>query len=283
MNTLRGNAESDRHGWIGTETVKTRVGNSSSRTAIPRPRRQTPCWNSSRSIGPLRLSYPNPGRQRHREHRGIGEFGAKRSNQIVIWETLMDAETIVLTANTETVYGIGPHRSEERRTDGRSKHRPRCSVSRWTRFNATSWTLARSGRTRATEASIYSSHRDTPVSPCRERGYFVVTSPTYRVGFGVRGFKVDGKTDQAVALMKQIKVYPLAQASSPPAMEFLNGSGKAIDTIHPTPSSSSRCCPNSSTKSRRSLHTTRTVPNEGHWYREGQAVQSRFEDQDVAL
>ena len=32
--------------------------------------------------------------------------------------------------------------------------------------------------------------------------------------------------------MKQIKVYPLAKASSPPKMEFLNGSGKAIDTIH---------------------------------------------------
>ena len=45
--------------------------------------------------------------------------------------------------------------------------------------------------------------------------------------------EVDGKTDQAVALMKQIKVYPLAQASSPSAMEFLNGSGQAIDTIHP--------------------------------------------------
>ena len=64
-------------------------------------------------------------------------------------------------------------------------------------------------------------------------GYFVAKSPTYTVGFGLRGFKVDGKTDKAVALMKRIKVYPLAQASRPPAMEFLNGSGKAIDTIHP--------------------------------------------------
>ena len=63
-------------------------------------------------------------------------------------------------------------------------------------------------------------------------GYFVVKSPTYSVSFGVRGFKVDGKTDQAVALMKQIKVYPLAKAADPPKMEFLNGSGKPIDTIH---------------------------------------------------
>ena len=38
---------------------------------------------------------------------GIREFGAKRSNQVVIWESLMDAETLVLTANTETVYGMG--------------------------------------------------------------------------------------------------------------------------------------------------------------------------------
>jgi hypothetical protein len=55
-------------------------------------------------------------------------------------------------------------------------------------------------------------------------GYFAVKSPTYSVTYGVRGFLVDGKPDQAVALMKQIKVYPLAPAVSPPQMEFLNGS-----------------------------------------------------------
>ena len=51
--------------------------------------------------------------------------------------------------------------------------------------------------------------------------------------FAVRGFQVDGKTDQAVALMKQIKVYPLDKASSPPPMEFLNGSRQEIDTLFP--------------------------------------------------
>ncbi len=64
-------------------------------------------------------------------------------------------------------------------------------------------------------------------------GYFAFKSPTFTVSFGMRGFKVDGKTDQAVALMKQTKVYPLAKASSPPPMEFLNGSGKAINTVAP--------------------------------------------------
>jgi hypothetical protein len=32
--------------------------------------------------------------------------------------------------------------------------------------------------------------------------------------------------------MKQLKAYPLATAGQPPKMEFLNGSGQAIDTIH---------------------------------------------------
>ena len=33
--------------------------------------------------------------------------------------------------------------------------------------------------------------------------------------------------------MKQIKIYPLAKAANPLKMEFLNGSGKPINTIHP--------------------------------------------------
>ena len=58
-------------------------------------------------------------------------------------------------------------------------------------------------------------------------------SPTYSVTFAVRGFQVDGKTDHAVTLMKQIKIYPLDKASSPPPMEFINGSRKEIDTLFP--------------------------------------------------
>jgi hypothetical protein len=64
-------------------------------------------------------------------------------------------------------------------------------------------------------------------------GYFTARSPTYGVWFGVRGFLVNGKSDQAVALMKTTKIYPLSKATDAPAMIFLNGSGKTIDTIFP--------------------------------------------------
>src|SRR5262245_62434528 len=64
-------------------------------------------------------------------------------------------------------------------------------------------------------------------------GYFVARSPTYSVTFVVRGFQVDGKTAPAVALMKQIKVYPLSKAAAPPPMQFMNGSHQKIDTLFP--------------------------------------------------
>ena len=64
-------------------------------------------------------------------------------------------------------------------------------------------------------------------------GYFVVRSPTYSVAYLVRGFQSEGKTDQAVSLIKQTKIYPLASASSPAPMEFLNGSRQDINTVFP--------------------------------------------------
>jgi hypothetical protein len=64
-------------------------------------------------------------------------------------------------------------------------------------------------------------------------GYFLVRSPTYSVTYLVRGFQSEGKTDQAVGLIKQTKIYPLASAASPPLMEFMNGSRQDIDTVFP--------------------------------------------------
>ena len=38
---------------------------------------------------------------------GLRAFGAKKPTQVVIWEDLMDARTVLLTANAETVYAVG--------------------------------------------------------------------------------------------------------------------------------------------------------------------------------
>ena len=37
---------------------------------------------------------------------GLRSFGATKPTQVVVWEQLMDAKTVLLTASTETVYAI---------------------------------------------------------------------------------------------------------------------------------------------------------------------------------
>ena len=161
---------------------------------------------------------------------GLRAFGVSKPTQVVVWEQLMDAKTVLLTANTETVYAFGHLALKE---DG------------LTVIEAPQRMLG------ATQDGLQRYLADIgPLGPDKGAGgkfvvlppdfdgevpdgYFAVWSPTYSVMFFVRGFQVDGSTDQAVALMKQIKVYPLEVASSPPQMEFLNGSGHDIDTLFP--------------------------------------------------
>jgi hypothetical protein len=64
-------------------------------------------------------------------------------------------------------------------------------------------------------------------------GYFVATSQTYNIWYGLRGFTVKGDTGPAVAAFKEnFRVYPLAQVANPPETRFINGSGLYFNTIH---------------------------------------------------
>ena len=64
-------------------------------------------------------------------------------------------------------------------------------------------------------------------------GYFASQSPSYVNWLILRGFLVDGKPDAASKTFKEnLKVYPLALAKDPPAMQFISGSEKAFNTIH---------------------------------------------------
>jgi hypothetical protein len=64
-------------------------------------------------------------------------------------------------------------------------------------------------------------------------GYFVSRSPSYVNLMVLRGFLVDGKPDAASKSFRDgLKVYPLAQANKPPAMQFISGSKKAFNTVH---------------------------------------------------
>ena len=222
--------DKDSHGWIGTETLKTRFGEFEFKNGYPTADAAEALLEQlkfNRAIDVYLTQIPSVGITA--EHIGLADFGAKRSHQMIIWETLMDAETILLTANTETVYALG---KLDLKTEGPMvlEAPPKMLGFAMDALQRYLVDIGRLGPDKGAGGKyLFLPPGYTGAVP---EGYFVLKSPTYTVGFGMRGFKVDGKTDQPVALMKQTKVYPLAQASNPPTMEFLNGSGQAINAIH---------------------------------------------------
>src|SRR5262245_26890691 len=98
----------DRHGWIGTEVVKTRFGAFAFENGYPTREAADALLDQlvlNRSIDVYLTQIPRVAMIETR--RGLREFGAERANQPVVWESLMDAQTLLLTANTETVYALG--------------------------------------------------------------------------------------------------------------------------------------------------------------------------------
>lgn len=220
----------DRHGWINTETIKTRFGSFDFKNGYPTRESADALLDQltfNRAIEVYLTQIPTVAVIE--TLRGVHEFGAKRSNQAIIWESLMDAATLVLTANTETVYGMG---FLDLKTDGPTVFEapPKMLGAAMEVLQKFLVDIGPLGPDKG-QGGKYLFLPPDYKGPVPD-GYFAVKSSTYCVNYFVRGFKVDGKTDQAVALMKQLKIYPLKDAANPPKMEFLNGSGQPIDTIH---------------------------------------------------
>ena len=219
-----------KHGWIGTETVTTPFGEFEFRNGYP-------TRESARSLHD-RLRYNRaveayltqvPTVAIIEQRNGFERFGVAGANQVVVWENLMDSTTLLLTANTETVYALGflylaadgptvleaPPRMLGLAMDARQ------------RFLVDIGPLG-------PDKGAGGNYLFLPPGYGGEipDGYFIVRSPSNTVSWGVRGFLVDGSPAPAVELIQQLKVYPLGAEASSPDMEFLNGSGQPIDTIH---------------------------------------------------
>ena len=102
-----GAQEPESYGWLGTETLKTRVGDFEFKGGYP-------AGDTAERLLDLRklnqatevyLTQLMPVSEIGLRE-GLRAFGAKKPNQVVIWENLMDAKTVLLTANTETVYAL---------------------------------------------------------------------------------------------------------------------------------------------------------------------------------
>lgn len=99
--------EPDRHGWLGTETLKTRFGDFQFKDGYPvgdAAQRLLDLQKVNRAVEVFATQLMPVSEIGLRE--GLRAFGARTPQQVVIWEQLMDARTVLLTANTETVYAL---------------------------------------------------------------------------------------------------------------------------------------------------------------------------------
>ena len=166
--------------------------------------------------------------------RGQATLGAKNHNQVLIFDELMDSNSLFLTGNTDTVYVSvfldlkkdGPIVIEVPPGTG-----PGTVNDAFFRFVIDTGPPG-PDQGKGGKYLILPPDRDHLQSDVPEE-YFVVKSTSWVNWFIARGFLKDGKPDFSSNLFREgLKIYPLAQASNPPAMEFFNASSQAFNTVH---------------------------------------------------
>lgn len=223
--------QSDAHGWQQSGRLSTRFGDFDFEGGYPvgesgaRLREQL-TFNRAVEVYLTQLMRVSEIAVRE----GLRDFGACTPRHVVVWEDLMDAGTVLLTANAETVYAIAHLNLAD---DGPTVIEAPPHMLGFVQDGLQRY-LMDIGPLGPDQGAggkflVLPPGYDGEIPD----GYFVAQSPTYSVLFAVRGFQVDGSTEQAVQLITQTAIYPLAAEGGRPEMEFLNGSGQAIDTVFP--------------------------------------------------
>ena len=162
--------------------------------------------------------------------KGLAAVGADKPNKAVIARNLADARFELLTANNNVVYVMG---FLDLKTDGPTVIEAPPALlgllnDMWMRYV---------GDIGAAGPDKGQGGKFLVLPPGYEgtvpQGYYVFRARTYGVWYALRGLLVDGKTDVALRNFEKLRIYPLAQAASPPPMTLIDTAGKDIYTVHP--------------------------------------------------
>ncbi len=219
----------EKHGWITSEDVETLFGSLEFRGGYPAgntARRLADQLFFNRAIEVYLAQMPAVSWLH--VWKGTAAAGQGAPNQLVIWEKLMNAETLLLTGNAETVYGLA---AIDLLRDGPVMIEAPAMLlgginDMWQRNLAD---IGPTGLDRGKGGTFLLLPPGFVGEAPRD---FTVKCPTFKVSLGVRAFLEDGKPDPAVDRLKRTRIYPLSKARNSP-MTFTDGSGQRIDTIFP--------------------------------------------------
>lgn len=162
---------------------------------------------------------------------GMAELGVAKFNQVGIFDNLMESNSLFLTGNTDTVYASaildlgkdGPTVVEIPPGSG-----PGTVNDAFFRF-VIDMGAPGPDRGKGGKYLLLPPEYDGDIP----EGYFVARSPSYINWLILRGFLVDGKPDAASKMFRDgLKIYPLSAIANPPAMQFVDITGKEFNTVH---------------------------------------------------
>ncbi|OSP53951.1 DUF1254 domain-containing protein [Pseudoruegeria sp. SK021] len=162
---------------------------------------------------------------------GLADAGAKGANKIAVFEQLMDSETLVVTANTSTLYA---YTYTDLAVDGPTVIEIPPGMlgfldDAWQRFvgnmGVTGPDQGKGGKYLVVPPGYTGEIPD---------GYFLLKPPTNRNFLFLRGSIADGLKPAVENITSKLRVYPLKDAADPAATEFVNVSNMAFNTILPS-------------------------------------------------
>jgi hypothetical protein len=162
------------------------------------------------------------------------DLGATTPQHFVVWDGPYDARALLLTPNSETVYGTGYLALAD---DGPTVVEAPAGVLGV--FNDMWMREVENVGPAGPDQGAGGSYLVLPPGYDGEvpDGYFVVEAKTFGVWLVLRAFRTpEGDAGPAVATQKQVRIYPLERRDDPPVMEFVNAAGQVLDTIHPVDS-----------------------------------------------
>lgn len=159
---------------------------------------------------------------------GQRAVGAKECYQMCIFDQLMDSKSLFLTGNTSTMYALGFLNLKKDGPTVIELPPGMLGVLNDMGFLFLE-NLGAAGPDRGQGGKYL------VLPPGYEGnipdGYFVVRSNTYGVWNFMRGYLDNGIEAAAMNIRNNLKVYPLSQIDNQPTMEFINISGKEMNTV----------------------------------------------------
>ena len=161
---------------------------------------------------------------------GMKEFGIDAYNKIVIYDGLLDSKALWLTANTSTMYAMGWLDLKDGPLVVDLPPRMLGILDDMAFLYMTDLGMAGPDQGRGGRFLVLPPNYQGAVP---KAGFHVVQSKTYGAWLFMRGYLDKGIEAASKNIRENLKVYPLAKMKKKKKMEFINGTGKEIQTVLP--------------------------------------------------